>query len=216
MKKLILLFFIFSITLGHTQKRKEIEITRFNSPPIIDGIIDDLQWKDLKPATGFERWMPNNGQSEREGYENIVYMGYDDNIIYIAGKFNNPNTIPIEFSQRDDIWEVNAETFFISINTYDDNINYQGFQITSAGTLGDMYTSQEMSPSDWDFDTVFEGKVSINDESWQVEIKIPYSALRFPSKNVQDWGINFGRKIVESGEVYTWNFVDQENSEYAK
>ena len=216
MKKLILLFFIFSTTLGHTQNRKEIEITRFNSPPIIDGIIDDIQWKDSKPATGFERWMPNNGQSEREGYENIVYMGYDDNNIYIAGKFNNPNTIPIEFSQRDDIWEVNAETFFVSINTYDDNINYQGFQITSAGTLGDMYTSQEMSPSDWDFDTVFEGKVSINDESWQVEIKIPYSALRFPSKSVQDWGINFGRKIVESGEVYTWNFVDQENSEYAK
>ena len=184
MKKLILLFFIFSTTLGHTQNRKEIEITRFNSPPIIDGIIDDIQWKDSKPATGFERWMPNNGQSEREGYENIVYMGYDDNNIYIAGKFNNPNTIPIEFSQRDDIWEVNAETFFVSINTYDDNINYQGFQITSAGTLGDMYTSQEMSPSDWDFDTVFEGKVSINDESWQVEFKIPYSALRFPSKNV--------------------------------
>ena len=46
MKKLILLFFIFSITLGHTQNRKEIEITRFSSPPIIDGIIDDIQWKD--------------------------------------------------------------------------------------------------------------------------------------------------------------------------
>ena len=160
--------------------------------------------------------MPNNGSKEKKGYENLVYMGYDDNNIYIAGKLKNPNTIPIEFSQRDNIWEVNAETFFVSINTYDDNINYQGFQVTSAGTLGDMYTSVEMSPTDWDFDTVFESKVSINENDWTLEMKIPFSALRFPSKNIQNWGINFGRKIVETGEVYTWNFVDQINSEYAE
>jgi len=160
--------------------------------------------------------MPNNGSKEKKGYENLVYMGYDDNNIYIAGILNNPNTIPIELSQRDNIWDVNAETFFVSINTYDDNINYQGFQVTSAGTQGDMYTSVEMSPTDWDFDTVFESKVSINDNNWTLEMKIPFSALRFPSKNIQNWGINFGRKIVESGEVYTWNFVDQINSVYAE
>jgi len=160
--------------------------------------------------------MPNNGSKEKKGYENLVYMGYDDNNIYIAGILKNPNTIPIELSQRDNIWDVNAETFFVSINTYDDNINYQGFQVTSAGTQGDMYTSVEMSPTDWDFDTVFESKVSINDNNWTLEMKIPFSALRFPSKNIQNWGINFGRKIVESGEVYTWNFVDQINSVYAE
>ena len=49
-----------------------------------------------------------------------------------------------------------------------------------------------------------------------MEMRIPYSALRFPSKDIQSWGINFGRKIVESGEVYTWNFVDQKNSKYAE
>jgi hypothetical protein len=51
-----------------------------------------------------------------------------------------------------------------------------------------------ISPEDWDFDTVFEAKVSINENNWTMEMKIPYSALRFPSKNIQDWGINFGRK----------------------
>ena len=55
------------------------------------------------PATKFERWRPNNGQKEKVGYENFVFMGYDDNAIYIAAKFNNPNIIPVEFSQRDNI-----------------------------------------------------------------------------------------------------------------
>ena len=216
MRKYLFLFLFFSISLNYSQDRKEIEVKRFQTPPVIDGKLNDLHWLNSNPAKNFERWMPNNGSKEKKGYENLVYMGYDDNNIYIAGILKNPNTIPIELSQRDNIWDVNAETFFVSINTYDDNINYQGFQVTSAGTQGDMYTSVEMSPTDWDFDTVFESKVSINDNNWTLEMKIPFSALRFPSKNIQNWGINFGRKIVESGEVYTWNFVDQINSEYAE
>ena len=216
MKKYILLFFIFSITFGYTQNRKEIEITRFSNPPKIDGVINDIQWKDLKPATGFERWMPNNGQKEREGYESYIYIGYDDTGIYVAGKFNDPNPskIPVGFSQRDNIWEVNADSFWLSINTNDDNLNDQGFQITSAGTLGDTYTSGEFSPNDWNFDTVFEGKVSIDENGWNMEMKIPYSALRFPTTNIQSWGIQFSRRIIEFGEFYTWNFIDTKTSTF--
>ena len=175
MKKNIFLFFILFITLSYSQNRKEIEITRFNSPPVIDGVLDESQWKNLIPATDFERWMPNNGQSERLGYETFIYLGYDNSGIYVAGQFNDPNPslIPVGFSQRDNIWEVNADSFWLSINTNDDNLNDQGFQITSAGTLGDTYTSGEFSPDDWNFDTVFEGKVSINEKGWSMEMKIP-------------------------------------------
>ena len=199
-----------------SQERKVIQLNRFENPPKIDGILDDLEWKKSIPATSFERWMPNNGSIEKKDFEHFVYMGYDNEAIYIGGKFKNPNQVPVEFSQRDDIWEVNAETFFVSINTYDDNINYQGFQITSAGTQGDTFTSVEISAEDWDFDTVFESKVKIISDGWTMEMRIPYSALRFPTKKIQKWGINFGRKIAESGETYTWNFVDQKNSKYAE
>ena len=216
MKKNILLFFILSITLSYSQNRKEIEITRFNSPPIIDGVLDESQWKNLIPATDFERWIPNNGQSERLGYETFIYLGYDNSGIYVAGQFNDPNPslIPVGFSQRDNIWEVNADSFWLSINTNDDNLNDQGFQITSAGTLGDTYTSGEFSPDDWNFDTVFEGKVSINEKGWSMEMKIPYSALRFPTTDIQSWGIQFSRRIIEFGEFYTWNFIDTKTSTF--
>ena len=216
MKRFCVLFFVLFITFNYSQNRKEIKITRFNNPPKIDGIINDSQWNGLEPATGFERWMPNNGQKEREGYESFIYLGYDDNGIYIAGKFNDPNPslIPLEFSQRDDIWEVNADSFWLSINTNDDNLNDQGFQVTSAGTLGDTYTSGEFSEDDWNFDTVFEAKVSIDENGWNMEMKIPYSALRFPSSDIQSWGIQFSRRIIEFGEFYTWNYVDNKTSTF--
>ena len=216
MKNIFLIFFLLFFSLNFSQERKVIEVMRFEKPPKIDGILDDEQWTKTKPGTTFERYMPNNGQTERPGYENFVYMGYDNNAIYIAGKFNNPNTIPMEFSQRDDIFEVNAETFFISINPYNDNTNYQGFFLTSAGTVGDTFTSEEITPEDFDFDTVFESNVKIIKSGWSAELKIPYSALRFPSKNIQKWAINFGRKIAESGEIFTWNFVDNKTRKYAE
>ena len=216
MKRFCVLFFVLFITFNYSQNRKEIKITRFNNPPKIDGIINDSQWNGLEPATEFERWMPNNGQKEREGYESFIYLGYDDTGIYIAGKFNDPNPslIPLEFSQRDDIWEVNADSFWLSINTNDDNLNDQGFQVTSAGTLGDTYTSGEFSEDDWNFDTVFEAKVSIDENGWNMEMKIPYSALRFPSSDIQSWGIQFSRRIIEFGEFYTWNYIDTKTSTF--
>lgn len=216
MKRFCVLFFVLFITFNYSQNRKEIKITRFNNPPKIDGIINDSQWNGLEPATEFERWMPNNGQKEREGYESFIYLGYDDTGIYIAGKFNDPNPslIPLEFSQRDNIWEVNADSFWLSINTNDDNLNDQGFQVTSAGTLGDTYTSGEFSEDDWNFDTVFEAKVSIDKNGWNMEMKIPYSALRFPSSDIQSWGIQFSRRIIEFGEFYTWNYIDTKTSTF--
>jgi hypothetical protein len=202
--------------LSFSQERKKLNISRFDSPPKIDGIIDDIQWKGLNAATDFERWMPNNGSGEKKGYENYVYMGYDDNAVYIAAKFNDPNPslIAKEFSQRDNIWDVNADSFFLNINTNDDHVSDQGFQITTAGTLGDSYTSGEFSPDDWNFDTVFEGQVTIDDNGWNLEMRIPYSALRFPSKKIQSWGIQFARIMKEFGELYTWNYVDQKTANY--
>ena len=214
MKQFFTLYLLLFLSISFSQQRKSIELKRFNSPPEIDGTIDDKQWGDLIPATRFERWMPNNGSIEKEGYENYVYLGYDDDAIYVGAKLNNPNPVPVQISQRDDIWQVNAEAFFVSISTYDDNTNYQSFQVTSAGTQGDRYTSGQMSSEDQNFDTVFESKVSIIKDGWSIEMKIPYSALRFPSKDTQIWGINFGRKISETGEVYTWNLVDRTKANY--
>jgi hypothetical protein len=90
MRKYLFLFLFFSISLNYSQDRKEIEVKDLN-PPVIDGILDDLQWKILYPAKNFERWMPNNGSKKKKGYENFSLHGSTMIHIYIAGKFNNPN-----------------------------------------------------------------------------------------------------------------------------
>jgi hypothetical protein len=42
---------------------------------------------------------------------------------------------------------------------------------------------------------VWSSATSITDFGWIAEIKLPYSALRFPKKEVQEWSFNVIRNI---------------------
>ena len=76
---------------------------------------------------------------------------------------------------------------FCNLCTYNDDLNFFGFQITSAGTVGDVYSSGSIESDDFLYDTVFDAKTHFNSEGW-IEMAIPYSAIRFPEKDKQLWG----------------------------
>lgn len=46
-------------------------------------------------------------------------------------------------------------------------------------------------------------------KGWYAEFKIPYNALRFPEVPVQNWSINFYRRINHLNESYSWNQVNR-------
>lgn len=210
------IFLIFNII--QAQQSKSYEAFPVKSAPVIDGILSEEIWNKLVPATNFTLMWPEtrHGNKIPGKYETIAYLGYDQNAIYIGAilKHPNPDKIPKEFSQRDEIWNVNAETFFVTFNTYNDDLNFFGFQITSAGTVGDVYSSGSIESDDFLYDTVFDAKTDISSDGWSVEMAIPYSAIRFPEKNEQLWGLNFGRKIESLDETFVWSPVNVNELEY--
>ena len=215
--RITIIFFFFHVTLA-SQERKSLVASPVKNAPVIDGILSEEIWNDLNPATDFTLIWPETSQGKNlpEEYETTAYVGYNQNAIYVAAtlKHPNPNKMPKQFSQRDDIWDVNAETFFVTFNTYNDDLNFFGFQITSAGTVGDVYSSGPIASDDFLYDTVFDAKVHISSDGWSVEMAIPYSALRFPKKEVQLWGLNFGRKIQSLDETYVWSPVNVNELKY--
>jgi len=210
-------FLIFHVII-QAQVRKNLEASPIKNPPVIDGILSEEIWNNLNPATDFTLIWPEtrHGNKIPVEFNTTAYVGYDHNAIYIGAILNHPNPdkMPKQFSQRDDIWNVNAETFFVTLNTYNDDLNFFGFQITSAGTVGDVYSSGPIGSDDFLYDTVFDAKVHYNSDSWSLEMVIPYSALRFPEKEVQLWGLNFGRKIQSLDETYVWSPVNANELKY--
>jgi hypothetical protein len=213
----VTVFLIFHIII-HAQVSKSLEASLVKNAPVIDGILSDEIWKDLDPATDFTLIWPETRQGKNvpKEFETTAYVGYDQDTIYVGAILNHPNPdkMPKEFSQRDDIWDVNAENFFVTFNTYNDDLNFFGFQITSAGTVGDVYSSGSIESDDFLYDTVFNAKAYISSDGWSLEMAIPYSALRFPEKEIQLWGLNFGRKIQSLNETYVWSPVNVNELEY--
>ena len=211
----VLLFFLNL----QSQERKSIDAYRFITPPVIDGILSESEWKNIKAAEDFTLIMPDTKAGEKipEGFESKVYLGYDNNAIYVGAQLNHPDpkNLPSEFSPRDEIFGVKSESFWISLDTYDDRINHFGFIVTSSGAIGDSFSSGEFSGESLNYDTVFDAKINVNDKGWSVEFIIPFSAIRFPKEEVQNWGLNFGRSMPDlDDQGYAWNPVDEKIFEY--
>lgn len=204
----ILIILIFAIGNIYAKKPKRITTATKTVENIkIDGIFDEQSWQNIKAASNFIQLDPNNGEDATLRTE--VRFLYDNEALYVAVKMfdNKPELISTQLTKRD---EINQCDFFgIYIDPYNTGLTAYGFFVTAAGVQVDM-KAQETEDASWN--AVWESETTINDEGWFLEIKIPYSALRFPNHSVQTWGINMFRNVQRTREKTTWNFIDKEQS----
>ena len=208
MRHLLFLLLTLSSTASFfSQEKKEIVANRINNPPKIDGILNDDLWKLLPAVSDFNMFEPGNEGLISKEYQTLVKMAYDDNAVYIAVFMFDPNPDKIlrQLSQRDEVF-VQADLFYVALNTLNDGINETRFYVTSAGTIGDSKNSQ--NEEDFNYNVVFDCKTSIDKKGWYAEYKIPYNALRFPEIEMQDWSVNFYRELKNKNETHSWNFID--------
>lgn len=188
------------------QQRKTIQAERTTNSPKIDGILDDILWENLPGYGDFNKYQPGNEGEIPNEYRTEVKLAYDDQAVYVAAYMYHPNPSEIrrQFSQRDDV-NVQADVFTFAINTYNDGINETRFFVTSAGTIGDSRLT--LNRQDFGYDVVFECRTSFDSNGWYAEYRIPYNALRFPEAEVQNWSVNFYRKLTNRNETHSWSFI---------
>ncbi len=172
--------------------------------PKIDGELDEPMWQQAAIATQFIKNRPNPGPLEKHPTE--VRILYDDEAIYVGAIMHDvsQDSILRELGRRDDLG--NTDFFGIFLDTYLDELNGFGFFITPAGVQLDARYSS--NGEDWSWNAVWESNTRINETSWVAEFKIPYSAIRFSSKQEQVWGLNFMRNRQATREGFFWNYVD--------
>ncbi len=188
-----------------TAKKKIAALRTFKSPKI-DGVLDDEVWKSAPIATDFIENRPIPGRiEENEGRTEIKFL-YDDYAIYVyARMYQNPDSVVHELVPRDQIG--NADFIGVAFDSYQDGINGNGFYVTAAGVQFDAKYSL-IGGEDANWNAVWESDVKIDDKGWTAEMRIPYSALRFSSKEIQNWGMNITRKRTAINRQTFWNFVD--------
>jgi len=187
--------------------RKQFTIAKTRVVPKIDAIPDDKAWEQAPTITDFIQQSPVNGGIPSQKTE--VKMLYDDQAIYVLAILydSKPDSIFSELSERDSGDEANADLFSVEMNPYNNGLNSTEFMVSAAGVQMDSKNDLDAMHKTWD--AVWKSAVVKTKQGWIVEMEIPFSALRFPKKEVQLWEINFFRLIKRNGEAITWNFVDK-------
>jgi hypothetical protein len=174
--------------------------TRIEKAPDIDGKLDDDCWKTASRTGQWYQYSPVQGAAPSQRTE--VMVVYDNFAIYIGARMYDtaPDSILRELGTRDD-WNLNADDFKVGFDPYNNRLDAYIFEVTASGA------QRETRTSDGTFDAVWESSVEIDELGWVAEIRIPYSAIRFPSSPVQEWVLQFGRTIKRLQEYNQWSPV---------
>ena len=200
------IFTFFSLNLFFAYSQRKMEAFRTSEKISVDGVLNEECWSKAKVTADFTQFKPAPGKPSSNQTE--VRFIYDDDALYIAAKcYEDPSKISTVLCQRDD-FNPNVDNFQIILDTYNDDQNGFDFGVSSKGVQFDSKISATGENSDMNM--VWNGAVSLFEKGWQVEMRIPYSAIRFPKVAIQNWGINFFRYSSHNREESTWNPVDPE------
>ncbi|ANE52798.1 DUF5916 domain-containing protein [Flavisolibacter tropicus] len=205
------LFTLFITSLSAQSLPKQLPAHRTTATIKLDGLLDEMDWKDAVPATGFVEWRPNAGKIEDSANRTVVYLLYDNTSVYIGGYCyeRTKDSVSRELIGRD---QVGVNDFVgVILDTYNDKINAVGFYVTPYGEQFDAKYSNS-GDEDGSWNAVWDSEAKIHQDGWSFEMRIPYSALRFVSKDQQTWGLNITRRRNKTGQQYMWNPVDPQKN----
>jgi hypothetical protein len=194
---------------SQTEKRK-LAAKRVNSTIKIDGVLNETAWKDAPVADKFIELRPTPFIPESNDNATRVYFLYNNDGIYVGGYLHekNKDSIAAELKGRDGFG--NNDFVGIIFDTYYDKLNGFEYFVTPLGEQMDAKVSPNTNGNSEDFswNAVWESASKLQNDGWSFEMFIPYSAIRFGKKNVQDWGLNIVRRRQKSGQQLFWQSID--------
>ncbi|HXF95772.1 MAG TPA: DUF5916 domain-containing protein, partial [Gemmatimonadales bacterium] len=178
--------------------RPAVRAVRAGQAVVLDGRLTEALWQGADRVRDFVQRDPVEGAAASES--TVVYLAYDDAAIYVAARLFDraPDSLVARLGRRD--VGTDSDRFLVYLDPYYDRRSGFYFGINAAGTLYDGVLYND----DWDdnsWDGVWEGKAVIDELGWTVEMRIPYSQLRFRTADVQVWGVNFRREIARKAEI---------------
>ncbi len=187
----------------------KITIPRIEGDLKFDGIVDDACWKNLKPLD-LVMHIPTFGNQPTEKSE--VMICYDNSYLYVGARLydSNPSQMLVSSKKRDEL-EAASESLMLLLDSFNDKENGVGFSTTPTGLRTDFTISKDamgfdmgpgQGPINISWNTFWDVKTTRNDQGWFVEMRIPFSSIRFKDENGKVvMGLTCLRYIAHKNEV---------------
>ena len=199
--------------------------------PVIDGKLDDAEWKDGEIFTNFVQREQFEGQPATERTE--VRILTDGEALYIGAWMHDREAAGIVPGEKiRDVTISNSDYIAIIFDTYLDRQNGFVFATTPAGVEYDGQVIREgegggvfqagqnraqagaMGGFNLNWDASWRVATTADSAGWYAEFRIPFSTLRYGGGTPQTWGMNIARMIRRKNEESFWSFVPRQFNMY--
>ena len=182
---------------GAAGERPQVRAVRTDTPPVIDGFLDDAAWSEAELLSPLTQVEPVEGARPSERTE--IRFLYDAEALYVAIRaFDaDPDGIIANQLARDGSLRDNDRVGLI----FDTFLNHRTgyfFGINPAGARFDA-----LVPFRREWDGIWYGKAQIDAEGWTAELAIPFKTLSFDPGTTR-WGLNVTRGIRGRTESLRW------------
>ena len=194
------------VPIGHAQvaeppAEKEFRIVRTDTPPVIDGRLDDAVWSRAAVIDDFLVSQPNEGDEPTEYTQ--VYVLYDSEALYVAARawMSTPGNVTAQvLRQGESVFP--DDDFAIILDPFNNQRSGYFFAVNPNGVREDaLYENTTSMEFNWD--GIFFASSTQDDDGWTVEVALPFKTLSFDPDN-DTWGINFLRRVQRLGEMVMW------------
>ena len=214
----IMLLIILSAVTFELSGQDAINIKRIDKPINFDGIPDEDTWQQLSDFK-LTMWRPNFGSEPSEN--TIVKIGYDNEFLWVSAilNMNDASKIFVATKKRDEMmWDF--DSFGIILDTYNDNENALAFFTNPAGLRTDFtifddgkFNDFNNPPFNTSWDTFWDVKTITDEKGWSLEMRIPFSSLKFKTENgIATMGIIINRTISSNNETDLYPAIDPKYS----
>src|SRR5688500_19331851 len=173
------------------EKSQPVVLPKFNTPPVIDGKLNDEVWQKAVVLKDFYQIQPGDNTPPSKPTE--VLLGFDPRFLYIAFKATDePDKIRSTVAKRDNIFQDDYVGFFL--DTFNDKRKAFEAFFNPVGIQPDG-TLPEGDGEDFSLDFLTESKGIIQETGFNVEVAIASKSLRFAAGKRRLWGAHLFRPI---------------------
>jgi hypothetical protein len=165
-----------------------IHITRATGPIAIDGDLSEDAWRH---AARVDRWYETQpGDNVEPPVHNVGYLTFDDRFLYAAFEFEDPDprAIRAPFADRDNVGDGYNDYGGILLDSRRTGSTGVFFLVTPRNTQYDSI-SDDASGEDASPDFFWDSATRIGPHGWTLEMRIPFSSIRYRRADPQTWNI---------------------------
>ena len=218
--------------------RPLVTAARADTPPLIDGLLDDAIWRRAARLTEFVQRRPLDGAPATEATE--VWVAYDSGNLYLAmhAHYVDPGIARANRVDRDQT--LNDDTISVYFDTFLDQQRAYIFSVNGYGVQGDALLGPRgeggggarggrggrgggfrgggggggVPAGDASWDALFDSAGTLVADGWTAELAVPFKSLRYPSGDTLRWGFQVARSIRGKDETDVWSPMSRGNPSF--